>query len=71
MTAILGIIGALLLVYIGTKLLQLKVRSVTLVYCFFVGLYAVLLAAGNWIPVAVYIAGELFVISIIVRFMGF
>ncbi|AEH50741.1 hypothetical protein [Pseudothermotoga thermarum] len=71
MIVALGIIGVLLLVYIGSKLLQLKVKSLAFVYSIFVCLYAVLLIIGNWIPVAVYIAGEIFVIWIIIRFMGF
>ncbi len=71
LTIILGAVGALLLAYIGVKLLQMRVKSVSLVYFFFVGLYIILLAFGTWIPIAIYIAGELFVIWIIVRFMGF
>ncbi|MEJ5230063.1 MAG: hypothetical protein WHT65_08685 [Pseudothermotoga sp.] len=66
-----GVIGALLLVYIGSKLLQMKVKSVTLVYSFFVGLYALLLIIGNIVPIIIYLAGELVVIWVIVIFMGF
>ncbi|MGJ8454554.1 hypothetical protein ACSFC1_04540 [Pseudothermotoga sp. U03pept] len=66
-----GVIGALLLIYIGSKLLQMKVKSVTLVYSFFVGLYALLLIVGNIVPIIVYLAGELVVIWVIVIFMGF
>lgn len=69
--AITGIIGAFLLVYIGSKLLQMRVKSVTLVYSFFVGLYALFLVIGNIIPIIVYIVGELVVIWVIVIFMGF
>ncbi|HOJ89363.1 MAG TPA: hypothetical protein PLP64_10340 [Pseudothermotoga sp.] len=66
-----GVIGALLLAYIGSKLLQMKVKSVTLVYSFFVGLYALFLIIGNIIPIIIYLAGELVVIWVIVIFMGF
>ncbi|MFN4190046.1 MAG: hypothetical protein ACK4E2_03505 [Pseudothermotoga sp.] len=69
--AITGIIGAFLLVYIGSKLLQMRVKSVTLVYSFFVGLYALFLVIGNIVPIIVYIIGELVVIWVIVIFMGF
>ncbi|WP_041083184.1 hypothetical protein [Thermotoga profunda] len=66
-----GVIGALLLIYIGSKLLQMKVKSVTLVYSFFVGLYALFLIIGNIIPIIVYLVGEAVVIWVIVIFMGF
>lgn len=66
-----GVIGALLLTYIGSKLLQMKVKSVTLVYSFFVGLYALFLIIGNIVPIVVYLVGELVVIWVIVIFMGF
>ncbi len=66
-----GIIGAFLLLYIGSKLLQMRVKSVTLVYSFFVGLYALFLVIGNIVPIIVYIIGELVVIWVIVIFMGF
>lgn len=69
--AITGIIGAFLLMYIGSKLLQMRVKSVTLVYSFFVGLYALFLIIGNIVPIIVYIIGELVVIWVIVIFMGF
>ncbi|MFN3282732.1 MAG: hypothetical protein ACK40Q_00670 [Pseudothermotoga sp.] len=69
--AITGIIGAFLLVYIGSKLLQMRVKSVTLVYSFFVGLYALFLVIGNIVPIILYIIGELVVIWVIVIFMGF
>ncbi|HEY8541254.1 MAG TPA: hypothetical protein VIL29_02650 [Pseudothermotoga sp.] len=66
-----GVIGALLLIYIGSKLLQMKVKSVTLVYSFFVGLYALFLIIGNIVPIIVYLVGEAVVIWVIVIFMGF
>lgn len=66
-----GIIGALLLAYIGYKLLQIKVKSIALTYSFFVALYAFLLVLGNVVPILIYIVGEILVIWVIVRFMGF
>ncbi|MCS7174627.1 hypothetical protein [Pseudothermotoga sp.] len=68
---IVGIIGALLLAYIGYKLLQIKVRSIAMTYAFFVALYAFLLLLGNVIPILFYIVGEIVVIWVIIRFMGF
>ncbi len=66
-----GVVGALLLAYIGYKLLQIKVKSIALTYSIFVALYVFLLIWGNVVPILAYIAGELVVIWVIVRFMGF
>ncbi|KUK03734.1 MAG: Uncharacterized protein XD58_0478 [Thermotoga sp. 50_1627] len=66
-----GVIGALLLAYIGYKLLQIKVKSIALTYSIFVALYVFFLIWGNIVPILIYIAGELVVIWVIVRFMGF
>jgi ABC-type siderophore export system fused ATPase/permease subunit len=66
-----GVVGALLLAYIGYKLLQIKVKSISLTYSIFVALYVFLLIWGNVVPILAYIAGELVVIWVIVRFMGF
>jgi len=66
-----GVVGALLLAYIGYKLLQIKVKSIALTYSIFVALYVFLLIWGNVVPILAYIAGELVVIWLIVRFMGF
>ncbi|WP_448523315.1 hypothetical protein [Pseudothermotoga sp.] len=66
-----GVVGALLLAYIGYKLLQIKVKSIALTYSIFVALYVFFLMWGNIVPILVYIAGELVVIWVIVRFMGF
>ncbi|WP_448534889.1 hypothetical protein [Pseudothermotoga sp.] len=66
-----GVVGALLLAYIGYKLLQIKVKSIALTYSIFVALYVFFLIWGNIVPILVYIAGELVVIWVIVRFMGF
>ncbi|AJC74582.1 hypothetical protein AJ81_10790 [Pseudothermotoga hypogea DSM 11164 = NBRC 106472] len=66
-----GVVGALLLAYIGYKLLQIKVKSIALTYSIFVVLYVFFLIWGNIVPILIYIAGELVVIWVIVRFMGF
>ncbi|KAF2957725.1 hypothetical protein AS159_07080 [Thermotoga sp. Ku-13t] len=66
-----AIVGALLLAYIGYKLLQIKVKSIALTYSFFVVLYIFLLFLGNIVPILIYIAGEIVVIWVIVMFMGF
>lgn len=66
-----AIVGALLLAYIGYKLLQIKVKSIALTYSFFVVLYVFLLFLGNIVPILIYIAGEIVVIWVIVMFMGF
>jgi len=66
-----GVVGALLLAYIGYKLLQIKVKSIALTYSIFVVLYVFFLVWGNIVPILIYIAGELVVIWVIVRFMGF
>lgn len=65
-----AIVGALLLAYIGYKLLQIKVKSIALTYSFFVVLYIFLLFLGNIVPILIYIAGEIVVIWVIVMFMG-
>lgn len=66
-----GVVGALLLAYIGYKLLQIKVKSIALTYSIFVAFYVFLLIWGNVVPILAYIAGELVVIWVIVRFMCF
>lgn len=71
LTTLLAIIGALALVYIGSRLLPMKVKIMTLVYCFFAAVYAVLLTIGNPIPILIFIGGEAIVIWVIVIFMGF
>lgn len=65
-----AIVGALLLAYIGYKLLQIKVKSIALTYSFFVVLYIFLLFLGNIVPILIFIAGEIVVIWVIVMFMG-
>jgi hypothetical protein len=67
---ILAIIGALMLIYIGSKLLQMRVKSIAIVYSFFVGLYALFLVVGNIVPIIIYLIGEAVVIWVIVIFMG-
>ena len=71
LTALLAIIGALALVYIGSRLLPMKVKIMTFIYCFFVAVYAILLTIGNPIPILIFIGGEAVVIRVIVIFMGF
>ncbi|ABV33380.1 MULTISPECIES: hypothetical protein [Pseudothermotoga] len=70
MKIILAIIGALMLIYIGSKLLQMRVKSIAIVYSFFVGLYALFLVVGNIVPIIIYLIGEAVVIWVIVIFMG-
>lgn len=66
-----SVVGALLLAYIGYKLLQIKVKSIAMTYAFFVVLYVFFLILWNIVPILIYIAGEIIVIWVIVRFMGF